>query len=222
MTVQNDSVMKQLIAHHGTLFSQELGIELARNTPSPLFRWLCAALLMSARISHHTAMAAVRALSTAGLITARGMAGSEWADRVHLLDRVGYTRYDERTAHMLGETAQQLQANYGGDLRKLRAAADNDPVEERIRLMEFKGIGDVGADIFLREVQLIWTEHYPFLDSKACAGATRLGLPAEARTLARHVSRQDYVRLVTALVRIELAGMSRDHLLKGDETIRNR
>jgi hypothetical protein len=34
-------------------------------------------------------------------------------------------------------------------------------------LKEFKGIGDVGANIFCREAQIAWDELYPFADRKA-------------------------------------------------------
>jgi hypothetical protein len=44
---------------------------------------------------------------------------------------------------------------YGGDLRNLRKSAAPggrpDPARERKLLKEFKGIGDVGANIFFRE-----------------------------------------------------------------------
>jgi hypothetical protein len=39
---------------------------------------------------------------------------------------------------------------------------------------EFKGIGDAGADIFCREVQIVWDELYPFADRKALATASKL------------------------------------------------
>lgn len=51
---------------HGTTFAGELGIHLAANTPSALFRWLCASPLMSVRISSENAMRAAKAFSDAG------------------------------------------------------------------------------------------------------------------------------------------------------------
>jgi hypothetical protein len=41
---------------------------------------------------------------------------------------------------------------YDGDLRKLRAQADDDADALRRLVTECKGVGDVGADIFFREV----------------------------------------------------------------------
>lgn len=98
------------------------------------------------------------------------------------------------------------RTHYGGDLRRLRDAADRDLDRERELLKECKGIGDVGAEIFLREVQLVWDEVHPFADDRALRAARALDLGADAESLTRHVSRGDYPRLVAALVRTELAG----------------
>jgi hypothetical protein len=42
---------------------------------------------------------------------------------------------------------------YHGDLRQRREAAEHDPAPERKLLMGCKDVGEVGGDIFLREVQ---------------------------------------------------------------------
>lgn len=217
MTTETDLVLARLVERHGTLFSEELGLDLTQNTPSVLFRWLCAALLMSARISHETATAAARALSDAGWTTAERMAESKWEDRVRVLNGSGYARYDESTARMIGDTARRLQDDYDGDLRKLRAASENDPEGQRAALKAFKGIGDIGADIFFRELQTVWPEHYPRLDGKARGAARRLGLPDKAGRLAERVGRERFARLVTALVRADLADIDRSDILEEAE-----
>ncbi|MDR9486083.1 MAG: hypothetical protein RI566_13005 [Sediminimonas sp.] len=213
MSYDTERLVQSLLDRRGSLFSDELGIDLARNTPSPLFRWLCAALLMSARISYRTAVDAARALSDQGWTTAGHMAESAWEDRVKALNQAGYGRFDERSATMLGDTAERLCTDYGGDLRRLRAAAGEAPRDERARLKAFKGIGDVGADIFFREVQIIWPEHFPFLDRKARDAARRLGLPDTAEALADMVGTERFAHLAAALVRAELDGISADDLL---------
>jgi hypothetical protein len=98
-----------------------------------------------------------------------------------------------------------LLEKYGGDLRRLRAAAERDPGRERALLKECKGIGEVGADIFCREAQVAWDELFPFADRRALEAAERLGLEADAAKLAKRVSRKDYPRLLAALVRTALA-----------------
>jgi endonuclease III len=199
------SVVRALLDRHGHTFADELGIRVERNTPSELFRLLCAALLLSARIRQELAVQAARALRERGWTTARKMAAATWAERVRTLNRAGYARYDERTSRMLGDTSELLLERYRGDLRRLRDEAAHDPGRERELLKGLKGIGDVGADIFLREVQVAWQEVFPFADERALQAARPLGLPQESRALGRLVSRRDFPRLVAALLRVRLA-----------------
>jgi endonuclease III len=208
MSTQQRTVVRALLQRHGTTYAEEIGIRLGRGGPSPLFRLLCAALLLSARISADIAVAAARALADHGWTTPRKLADATWAERTRVLNRAGYARYDERTSRMLEDTARHLLDAYGGDLRRLRDAAERDPEQERRLLKEFKGIGDVGADIFLREVQRAWPELRPFFDRRALASARRLKLPAEPEELAALAPRGDTARLAAALVR---AGLAKDH-----------
>lgn len=162
------------------------------------------ALLMSARIRARVAFNATRAVLAAGWTTPTRMRDASWEERTRTLNAAGYGRYDGRTSTMLGATAQALLDRYGGDLRRLRAVANHDPPTERRLLKEFKGIGDVGVDIFFREVQATWPELYPFADRRALASAARLGLGSSADELARLAQGMDFVRLVSALVHVEL------------------
>jgi hypothetical protein len=189
---------------HGRTFCEEAGIAIDRNTPSVLFRWLCASVLFSARIGASTATAATKALADSGWTTARKMADSTWDERVRVLNGAGYARYDESTARMLGENAERVAERYGGDLRRLRSEADKDPEREQELLRAFKGLGPVGVGIFCREVQTVWPELHPFVDRKSLEVARKLGLAHDARALARLVDRQDLPRLLAALVRTGL------------------
>lgn len=83
---------------------------------------------------------------------------------------------------MLGESTQLLVERWSGDLRRLRDEAERDPSEERKLLRQFRGLGDVGVDIFFREVQVAWDELRP-----------------------RRVGDDDFPPLVAALIRVELA-----------------
>jgi hypothetical protein len=206
MASPHDATVKALLDAHGRTFCDELGIDIARNTPSPLFRWLTASILFSARIGAGIALKAAKALSDAGWTTAEKMAAASWQDRVTVLNRSGYARYDESTSRMLGDTCAMLSEKYGGDLRRLRKAAGADPETERKLLKEAKGLGDVGVDIFCREAQAAWPELYPFADRLALETAQTLGLPHTPESLAQIVDRADFPRLVTALVRTKLAG----------------
>lgn len=197
-----------LLERHGRTFTRALGIEVADNTPAPLFQTLCLALLFSARIRASIAVDAMRALLDAGWTTADHMARANWQARVRVLNDAGYARFDEKTSTMLGDASNLLIERYGGDLRRLRNQADRKPAEERRLLKKIDGIGDVGVDIFFRDVQAAWPELRPFVDKKAMDGARRLGLPTGAPELSEFVDERDFPRLVTALVRMELAGDS--------------
>ena len=197
-------LVKVLLVEHGRTFTDEAGINIEWNTPAVLFQHLYLSLLLSARISHHNAVEAARALIEAGLTTPRQMADATWQQRVDVITWHGYKRYDERTSTMLGETAALVLDKYQGDLRKLRAAAGYAVRPEHALLQEFKGIGPVGADIFLREVQLIWDEAFPYADKKVLRAARRLGLPRDAQQLSKLVARQDFARLTAALIRTDL------------------
>jgi hypothetical protein len=203
-----NEVVDALLERHGRTYASEIGVDPSRNTPSPLFRWLCCSILLSARISADIAVEAARALGKQGWTTPRKMAGSTWEARARTLNEAGYARYDERTSSMLGDTSSMLLEKYGGDLRKLRETAGHDPGKERQLLKECKGLGDVGIDIFFREMQTAWQELYPFADRRTLQAAGRLGLPEDAKSLARLVPREGFPRLTAALVRV---GLARDY-----------
>ena len=205
MSKPHDRIVRALMDRHGRTFSEEAGVRL-RNTPSPLFCWLVAAILFSARIGAGNAVAAAHAMVAAGYTTAEKMARATWQERVDVLTAHGYKRYDESTSRMLGDTSAMLLERYGGDLRRLREEAERAPDRERRLLKACKGLGDVGVDIFFRETQAHWDELFPFADRMAARSAETLWLPRTARGLAGLVPREDYVRLLSALVRAELAG----------------
>lgn len=194
---------RAVLSRYPRTFGEELGLR-SLDTPSPLFKLLVMALLMSARIRASIAFDAARALFKDSYTSAKAMADATWEKRAHVLNQAGYARYDERTSTMLAGTSALLLDRYRGDLRLLRAAADRDPAAERRLLKEFKGIGDVGVDIFFREVQRAWEELYPFADRRALQAARRLGLGDDVNTLRRLASGTDFVRLVGGLVRTDL------------------
>lgn len=200
------AIVERLLRRTEKTFAGEMGLDLSQNTPMPLFLWLVSANLFSARISADQALRAAKALKEAGLTTADHMAEATWKERVLILNHNGYARFDEKTSRFLQEVADHCLDAYGGDLRKLREAAGRDPGEERRLLKEFKGIGEIGADIFFREVQIVWDELYPFADGRALDVAQELGLGGDAETLADLVPKEEFPRLLTALLRADLDG----------------
>jgi endonuclease III len=200
-----------LLKRYGRSYAEEAGIRLA-DRPSPLYRLLVLATLLSARISADIAVAAARELFRAGYRTPRAMTEASWQDRVNALGRGHYRRYDERTATMLGSGADLLCRRWRGDLRKLRREADGDARKAASLLAEFPGIGPAGVDIFLREVQAVWPEFGPYLDRRILAGAARIGLPSSALAeLAGSAPR--LTRLAAALVRVSRSDIAADEVM---------
>ncbi|MGB6164986.1 MAG: endonuclease [Pseudonocardiaceae bacterium] len=212
MVSSRDPVVKVLLDRFGRTSAEQAGIRLA-DKPAPLYQLLVLATLLSARISADIAVAAAKELFSAGYRTPRRMRQASWQDRVDALGRAGYRRYDERTSTMLRDAAVLLLDRWRGDLRTLRNDADGDPKRIRELLTEFAGMGPVGADIFLREVQAVWPQVAPYLDGRVTQGAKKVGLPPSARDLSELVdSSRDLVRLSSALVRVSRGSRAADEV----------
>lgn len=202
-TPRTGRVVAALLAEHGRTYAEEAGITL-RDQPSPLYRLLVLSVLLSARISSSLAVAAARELGRAGWRTADAMRRSSWRDRVAVLGRAGYRRFDERTATMLGDGAEMVLDAWGGDLRRLHEEAAGDVDALRRGLRRLPGIGPVGSAVFCREVQGVWPDVAPFADDRVLREAQAAGLPTTASGLARLVPPDDLPRLVAACVRVSL------------------
>ncbi|PJN25421.1 endonuclease [Kitasatospora sp. CB02891] len=198
------TAVADLLDRHGTTYAEQAGIRL-RDTPAPLYRLLVLTQLCAIRIRADTAVAAARELFAAQLRTPRAMADSTWQQRVDLLGRARYVRYDESTATALGEGAELVRRRWRGDLRRLREEAGRDPAAIGRLLREVPRIGPVGADVFRREAQLVWPELRPFFDRRALTAAAGLGLPRSPDALAALVPGDDLARLAAALVRSVLS-----------------
>ena len=193
-----------VLDEYGQTFAEEAGIRLARGNPAALYQLLYLSMLLGAPIQSGNAVEAARALRKAGVTTPRKMARASWQDRVDVITWHGYKRFDERGSTRLGQSAEFLLDRYQGDLRKLRQAAGGDVKRLEELLLEFKGIGKVAAAIFLREVQLVWDEVYPYADERVLRAADRLGLGKDAQSLARLVEQKEFPRLVAGLIRVDL------------------
>ena len=196
---------RELLDRHGRTYAEEAGITL-RDRPSPLYQLLVLTTLLSVRIKADIAVAAARELFRAGWRTPEKMARSTWQQRVDALGRAHYVRYDESTATSLGEGARRVLDVYHGDLRRMRAEADGDVAALRRALTGFRRIGETGAHIFCREVQVVWPELRPYFDDRALRVAGQVGLPTDPKRLADLVAADDVGRLAAALVRYGLGG----------------
>lgn len=207
------AVVKALLDRYGRTFAEEAGIRLS-DQPSPLYQLLVLSTLLSARISSEVAVAGASELFAAGYRTPRAMAESSWHERVAALDRGHYRRNEARTATMLGEGADLLTSRWRGDLRRLHGEAGSDAGRIRSLLTAFPGIGPVGADIFLREVQATWPDIAPHLDAKVLDGARKLALPDDPQQLAKLAGQTSRLpHLAAALVRVSLSRRPADELV---------
>lgn len=193
------TVVEVALHRHGRTLAEEAGITL-RDTPAPLWQLLVLSLLLSARIRSSIAVTTARELFRDGCRTPADTAGTTWQQRVDALGRGGYRRYDERTSTQLGELAQRVLGDHGGDLRRMRDRAGSvRSLEESLR--SFTGIGPAGAAIFCREVQGVWPQVAPYVDDLVAEGARRLGLPDSPAGLSGLVPPEDLPRLAAACVR---------------------
>ncbi|MEB3981372.1 endonuclease [Mycobacterium sp. 663a-19] len=193
---------RRLLDVAGTTYAAEAGIRV-NDKPMPLFQLLVLCMLASKPIDATTAMRAARELFKAGPRTPKAVLASDRRTMISAFGRAHYVRYDESSATRLTGMAERVRDEYGGDLRELAARSGHDAGEAKRMLKKFKGIGDTGADIYLREVQDAWTWVRPYFDDRATAAAKQLGLPADAAKLAALAPRAN-ARLAAALVRVGL------------------
>jgi endonuclease III len=194
--------MRRLLKTAGTTYAAEAGIRM-KDTPMPLFQVLVLCMLASEPIDATIATGAARGLFTAGLRTPKSVLASDRRTIVRAFGHAHYVRYDESSATRLSDMAQRVRDEYSGDLREIVYRSERDVAAVKSMLKEFKGIGDTGADIFLREVQDVWTWVRPHFDDRATAAAKLLGLPSEPAKLGALAPRGN-ARLAAALVRVSL------------------
>ncbi|HYZ67052.1 MAG TPA: endonuclease [Mycobacterium sp.] len=212
-TAARNRVVRSLLKRAGTTYAQEAGIRL-KDQPMPLFQLLTLCMLASKPIDATIAMQAARELFRAGLRTPQAVVKADRATMIRAFGRAHYVRYDESSATRLADIAATVRDEYGGDLRNLTARGNRD-VRATCRLLkQFKGIGDTGADIFLREIQDVWTWARPYFDKRAITAARQLGLPADTDELGGLAPR-DNAKLAAALVRVSLDSNLRD-AVRGD------
>jgi endonuclease III len=194
-----EQAIRRLLNNAGTTYADEAGIRL-KDQPMPLFQLLTLCMLASKPIDAAIAVQAARELFRAGLRTPEAVLNADRTDMIEAFGRAHYVRYDESSATRLADIATAVRDDYGGDLRKLAT----DDIRSTVRLLkQFKGIGDTGADIFLREVQDVWTWVRPYFDKRALTAARQLGLPTDPDELGALAPRNN-AQLAVALVRVSL------------------
>jgi endonuclease III len=153
-------------------YSEELGLDLTK--PEHRFKWFLASILFAKRISAEIAKETFRYFEQEELTTPDAILEAGWDRLVEVLDQGGYTRYDFSTATNLLGIAKTLKEKYG-NLERLHGESSSDPDLEN-RLQEFRGIGPVGVNIFLRELRGIWEKANPMPSPIAIETAKRIRL----------------------------------------------
>ena len=106
------------------LYSEELGIALAKRSDAAYFRWFLASLLFGARISETTAKNTYRSFVRHGLTNPQKILKAGWDFLVYPVMREGgYVRYDDRKSTQVLRDCETLIADYGGRLNRLHDAA---------------------------------------------------------------------------------------------------
>jgi endonuclease III len=153
-------------------YSEELGLDLTKSEDR--FKWFLASLFFAKRISAEIAKRTYHRFEAEELTTVDRILAAGWDRLVHVLDSGGYVRYDYSTATNLLRIVEDLKEKYE-DLEGLHRASVNPEDLER-RLQEFRGVGPVGVNIFLRELRGIWDRANPPPSSMAVTVAQRIGL----------------------------------------------
>lgn len=173
--MEGQQVVNELMKAIPGRFSIELGIKLEGAKKEEIFKWFLASVLFGTRIGESIVTRTFRTFASAGVLSPRTILATGWNGLVELLDEGGYVRYDYKTATKLLEIASQLENEHQGDLNNLHARAKSAEDLERL-LLDFKGVGPVTVNIFLRELRGIWKKANPLPGDLAVLAALDLGL----------------------------------------------
>ncbi len=179
------------------LYSEELGIDLSKNTDKGLFKWFLASILFGARISETIARHTYQGFARHRLLDSGRILTAGWDFLVNPVMREGgYVRYDGKTSREVLNNSAMLIKEYNGSLRRLHDMATDGKDLER-RLLKFYGVGPVTVNIFLRELRPRWKKTNPE------------PLPFVVQLAARHgIDLDRYARKSVTFTRVE-AGLVR-------------
>jgi len=130
--------------------------------------------LFAKRISAEIAKKTYRQFEEKEFTTPEKILKAGWDHLVQVLDSGGYVRYDFSTASNLLKIMEELKKSYE-DLEELHRESF-DPMDLEKRLKEFRSVGPVGVNIFLRELRGIWEKAKPKPSRMAIKAAQRIGL----------------------------------------------
>jgi hypothetical protein len=194
--------LERLLGDQGDLFSARLGIALAGLDAEELFRWFLASLLYGARIARSVALRTYQAFGEHGLTTPGGISAADFGELLQIMAEGGYARYDRITSRKVQLAAVKLMQDYGGDLNRLHALAE-DPADLEMRLQDFWGVGPVTSSIFLRELRGLWPKAEPAVGDLARLAAAHLGIDDVETFWREHaIAGYDFRHFEAALTRV--------------------
>jgi len=141
------------------LYSEELGIDLKTGKEREIFKWFLASILFGKPIQENVAIKTYKEFERRNVLSQEAILKVGWNGLVEILDAGGYVRYDFSTATKLLEIMKALKEKYG-TLNELHKQAE-DSKDLEAKLQEFKGIGVVTTNIFLRELRPFWKKANP-------------------------------------------------------------
>ncbi|GIJ99962.1 hypothetical protein Aspvir_003976 [Aspergillus viridinutans] len=181
-------------------------------SPETVLAMVIDAMLKSRPISHDLSQRAVTKLIDEGYNDIRKLGESSWEERTMVLKDGGYNRYREQGATNLGDLADFVNGQYDGDLNNLLKKAGKNRKKTRDLIKEIKGLGDLGVDLFLNNVQSVWPSMAPFLDARSLKTAEELGISTDLEAIYESLNRDSMrmSRLANGLSHVRLDKKQRE------------
>jgi len=179
----------KLAAELGRTYSSLLKIDIKSKKESEIFKWFLASILFGKPIREETAIKTFQLFIAEKIDAPEKITRTGWKGLVDILDRGGYVRYDFSTATKLLEIMEKLRKDYKGKVTNIHAAA-KDSTDLEKRLMEFKGVGPLTTNIFLRELRTVWkkADPEPCRLVKEAAKKLKISLKKQNRKTERFIS----------------------------------
>ncbi|MEM2970968.1 MAG: hypothetical protein QW270_00895 [Candidatus Bathyarchaeia archaeon] len=204
--------LKFLVESFGRRYSEILGINLSSGEETEIFKWFLASVLFGAPINETSVIKTYKFFQKYDVLTPKRILQTGWNGLVKILDEGGYTRYDFKTADKLLEVMKNLTQKYNGSLAFLHDSAyDTHDLEKQLRDLG-KGVGEVTAKIFLRELRGMWSKAEPEPTALVVVAAENLGIIKKKHGKAleqlrafwhkNEVEGKSFVNLETALLRL--------------------
>ncbi|MDI6917613.1 MAG: hypothetical protein QMC80_07435 [Thermoplasmatales archaeon] len=189
--------MRDFVKGYGKKYSEMLGIDL-KNEP---FKWFLASMLFGARITEKIAVNTYKEFGSEKIVTPKKIIEAGWDRLVRILDKGGYVRYDFKTADKLLEVSENLIKNYGNLDNLHEKAINSKDLEDKLKKLG-KGVGEVTAGIFLREMRSVWEKARPAPRGLVLLAAKNLGIKDLENYWRKNLSDFEFSEFETALMRL--------------------